>query len=253
MSNLLHLRSTHTLSFALMLIALLYHPLPLIAGSSPDFNGDGIVDKSDLLLLISVYGSKEGDDNYDAKYDLDGDGVIAQGDLRILIGSYGQMVDSTPSLPLSVCERTPAVRDSIMAQLDVDNCADVTAEDLLKIESLTLYQAGLTELKEDDFSGLSSLIGLSLQDNQLSDLPDGIFDDLPALIYVALMQNEFTTLPTALDALPDLTRLWIWDNKITGSVPIERLLKWPKLTTINFSRNNLTGEIPAELERPDKP
>ena len=157
MSNLLHLRSTHTLSFALMLIALLYHPLPLIAGSSPDFNGDGIVDKSDLLLLISVYGSKEGDDNYDAKYDLDGDGVIAQGDLRILIGSYGQMVDSTPSLPLSVCERTPAVRDSIMTLASVSTCGDVTAAHLSAIDSLSLAGAGLTALKAGDFSGLTEL------------------------------------------------------------------------------------------------
>ena len=215
---------------------------------SADFDGDGVVGIPDFLEFVEKFGSRQGDEKYEAKYDLDGNGVIEIPDFLIFVDSFGKSSASPDqSLLVSVCDRTPAVRDSIMAQVDVDNCADVKAEDLLKIESLILYQAGLTELKVDDFSGLSCLIGLSLQDNQLKDLPDGIFDNLPALTAVALMQNEFTTLPTALDGLPDLARLWIWENEITGPMPIERLLKWPKLTRIAFSSNNLTGEIPARL------
>ena len=90
MFNLLHLRSTQTLTFAIFLIALFCQPLPLIAGSSPDFDGDGAVDKDDLLLLIGVYGSKLGDPNYNAKYDLDGDNKIARGDLLSLSAAMGK-------------------------------------------------------------------------------------------------------------------------------------------------------------------
>ena len=48
---------------------------------------------------------------YQARFDLDGDGEIAFSDFLVFVDSFG---DTVPSL-VSVCDRTPAVRDSIMA------------------------------------------------------------------------------------------------------------------------------------------
>ena len=52
---------------------------------------------------------------------------------------------------LSVCDRTRAVRDGIMAQVSVSACGDVTGEHLSVINSLNLNDANLTELKAGIF------------------------------------------------------------------------------------------------------
>ena len=70
MSRLLHVRSTYALSFAIILIALLSHPLSLAAEPSPDFDGSGIVDFPDFLLFVGAFGSQEGQTKYEARYDL---------------------------------------------------------------------------------------------------------------------------------------------------------------------------------------
>ena len=57
---------------------------------SPDFDGNGIVDLPDFLLFTDVFGSKEGDEKYDAKYDLDGNGEIGVGDFLIFVDSFGK-------------------------------------------------------------------------------------------------------------------------------------------------------------------
>ena len=43
---------------------------------SADFDGNGIVGISDFLLFVEAFGAREGQAQYDEKYDLDGDGEI---------------------------------------------------------------------------------------------------------------------------------------------------------------------------------
>ena len=102
MSKFLRVRSTHALSFVIMLIALLCQPLSLVAQSSPDFDGDGTVDVSDFLFFVDLFGSKEGEEGYDAQYDLDGDGEIGIGDFLIFVDSFGKAANSVPKAVNSV-------------------------------------------------------------------------------------------------------------------------------------------------------
>ena len=102
MSKFLRVRSTHALSFVIMLIALLCQPLSLVAQSSPDFDGDGTVDVSDFLFFVDLFGSKEGEERYDAQYDLDGDGEIGIGDFLIFVDSFGKAANSVPEAVNSV-------------------------------------------------------------------------------------------------------------------------------------------------------
>ena len=44
--------------------------------SSADYNGDGSVTFADFVLFAVQYGSKVGDDNWEAVYDSDGNDVI---------------------------------------------------------------------------------------------------------------------------------------------------------------------------------
>ena len=114
MSKLLRVRSTHALSFAIILIVLLCQPLSLVAESSPDFDSDGTVGIPDFLFFVDLFGSKEGEERYDARYDLDGDGEIGIGDFLIFVDSFGQAVNrvpiftSEPPVTRSVDENTPS-------------------------------------------------------------------------------------------------------------------------------------------------
>jgi hypothetical protein len=55
-----------------------------------DFNGNGQLDPSDFELFKGAFGSKNGDSNYNVKFDLDLDNDVDYGDLGIFLGYYGQ-------------------------------------------------------------------------------------------------------------------------------------------------------------------
>ena len=106
----------------LLSLMLLISPLSLFSQdnspSSPDFDGNGTVDIPDFLIFVDAFGSKEGEEKYDAKYDLDGDGEIGIPDFLIFIDSFGKEVnrvpvftvasDGTTPVMLSVDENTPS-------------------------------------------------------------------------------------------------------------------------------------------------
>ncbi len=95
-----------------------------------------------------------------------------------------------------VADRTPEVRDAIVAAIaDVDTAADVTAAHLATITNLNLRGKDISELKTDDFSGLSGLENLNLYGNKLSSLPAGIFEGLTSLKVLRLGKNAVDPLP----------------------------------------------------------
>jgi parallel beta-helix repeat protein len=56
----------------------------------PDINEDGKVDLQDLVILAQAYGSKPGEQKWNAKADIDHDNVVGLSDLTILARYYGQ-------------------------------------------------------------------------------------------------------------------------------------------------------------------
>ncbi len=80
-----------------------------------------------------------------------------------------------------VCDRTPQVRDALMAAIGRDGCAGVTNEDLADVVDLDLSGLGIERLSSRDLLGLSGLRGLDLRDNELQTLPAGIFEGLGGL------------------------------------------------------------------------
>ena len=93
-------------------------------------------------------------------------------------------VDSSQPQPLTggVCDRTPAVRNGIVAALSesgVELCSQVTAAHLAGMT--TLRVEGLTSLKLGDFAGLSGLKRLFLYGSGIETLPVGLFDGLDSL------------------------------------------------------------------------
>ena len=82
----------------LLSLLLLISPLYLFSQDnsppSSDFNGNGVVDIPDFLLFVDVFGSKKGEEKYDAKYDLDGNSEIGIPDFLIFVDNFGKTVDS---------------------------------------------------------------------------------------------------------------------------------------------------------------
>ena len=89
----------------------------------------------------------------------------------------------------SVCDRTPQVRDAIVALVPVSDCADVTNIHLADIGVLDLQASSIRTLQEGDFAGLANLYNLALNDNNLMALPGGVFSGLTALDLLNLYGN----------------------------------------------------------------
>ena len=64
--------------------------------SIPDFDGDGTIGFSDFLIFAGAFGSSEGDEKYDARYDLNGDGEIGFSDFVIFARNFGRVADTAP-------------------------------------------------------------------------------------------------------------------------------------------------------------
>ena len=79
--------------------------------SIPDFDGDGMIAFGDFLIFADVYGTRDGDDKYDATYDLNGDGAIGFFDFVIFAENYGKEVvvaQAIVSLKVEPARLTPA-------------------------------------------------------------------------------------------------------------------------------------------------
>lgn len=65
------------------------------ASPLPDFDGNGTVDFPDFLLFVGKFGARQGDENYEDRFDLDGDGAVAFPDFLIFVSKFGKTVPLT--------------------------------------------------------------------------------------------------------------------------------------------------------------
>ncbi|MDE0682597.1 MAG: DUF4955 domain-containing protein, partial [Candidatus Poribacteria bacterium] len=134
MSKLLLSRSTLALSFVIVFIVLLSHSVSLQGAAAPsaDFDGSGVVDITDFLLFTSVFGTREGQEQYEAKYDLNSDGEIGITDFLIFVNSFGKKVEQTVNSEPRFTFVSPAIRsfdDSTSAGQDIGNPISATDPD----------------------------------------------------------------------------------------------------------------------------
>ena len=147
-----------------------------------------------------------------------------------------------------ICERTAAVRDAILAEIDgVTDCSEVTAVHLASVKPrLTLNNKGITSLQAEDFAGLTSLKSLWLHDTQLTSLPDGVFADLANLRKLGLSNNRLATLTGAeFASLHKLESLWLHGNDLT-ELPKSAFSGLDNLLRLNLNGNGLS-ELPADV------
>ena len=155
---------------------------------------------------------------------------------------------ATPVVTISpIINRTPQVRDAIVAALPGINSAnDVTEAHLGTITFLDLKNKGVSTLKAGDFDGLSALTELRLQENQLTTLPANIFSDLSSLSVIYLNNNQLANLPpTVFTGLTSLTNLYMNVNQL-ATLPQNVFTGLSSLRQINMHTNRLTT-LPANV------
>ncbi len=109
-----------------------------------------------------------------------------------------------------VCDRTPQVRDALVAIVGGEmSCAEVTADQLSRISVLSLGSERIQTLQSGDFAGLTSLEQLDLYDNELTALPPNVFAGLTNLRQLNLWHNDLASLSP--NVFADLTNLRILD------------------------------------------
>ncbi len=142
--------------------------------------------------------------------------VTAAEDAAYGVGEDGSATVTVADDDSGFCDRTPVVRDAIVAAAaGADACGEVTAAHLAAIDgTLALGGGQIAALQAGDFAGLTALTGLDLSDNGLTTLPAGVFAGLTALTRLELQDNQLTLsgqhrLPDGL--LEDLTALAFLD------------------------------------------
>ena len=153
-----------------------------------------------------------------------------------------------PVMP--VCDRTPLVRDAIVAALSMTDCAAVTDERLQTIWELNLGGKGLTDVQPGDFSGMNRLTHLLLWDNALTSLPEDVFAGLISLERLALQGNMLTSLPVDIfRGLEKLRELELYDNPLTNeSFPPGIFVGLSSLTDLYAGEPGRDIAFPLKLE-----
>ena len=152
--------------------------------------------------------------------------------------NLGGKVDSALTLSVGICERTPPVRDAIVAAVTAaSDCSQVTEAHLAGMTG-TLEVNGLTSIAAGDFAGLSGITGITLAGSGIETLPAGLFDGLGSLTGLGL-QVGLTHLPKDyFRGLGGLTGLNLSGNRIAaGGLPDGIFEPLTKLNSIDLTGN----------------
>ena len=162
-------------------------------------------------------------------------------------GDGSAAVEAGPATPRSgVCGRTEQVREAILNETGVSDCADVTTAQLAEVFYSSLYGRSIKSLQPGDFSGLTALETLELDGNELTSLPDGVFSGLTALNTLYLYGNELSSLPARVFSdLTALNELRLDGNELS-SLPAGVFSGLTALNTLYLDYNELSS-LPARV------
>ena len=123
-------RSALILILPILSVSLIIQPLQ--SNVNPDFDGNGTLDLRDYLAFIDVFGSRQGDGTYEAKYDLNNNGEIDIPDFLILVEHLALYAES----PKIYWTDSGGPSGTDQAQADKIQRADINGQN---IETLLTY------------------------------------------------------------------------------------------------------------------
>ena len=131
----------------------------------------------------------------------------------VVAGETLSVYQSGKTVPMSVCDRTPPVRDAITSATG-RACGAISEFDLLDVTTLNLSSQQITSIEAGDFSGLAHLNELNLGRNPLDSIADEAFKDLINLKSLILRNSGLDAVPAAIRGLPSLQELDLCCNAI---------------------------------------
>ena len=216
----------------------------------PDWETIGLGRTGHNTLTSCTFGDRNNNRNVDNLIDINlTNGTSYTFEIRARGGdgySEAARITVVPDGSTPVSQRTPQVRDAIVAAVPgVNSANDVTEAHLAAITDLNLTSLlrddKVTTLKIGDFDGLTNLTQLNLGFNELRTLPSGIFDGLTNLTELYLSINELRTLPSGIfDKLTNLTHLGLHHNELR-TLPSGIFDKLTNLTWLNLNNNNFSS------------
>ncbi len=157
----------------------------------------------------------------------------------------GPTATATGTILEGVCDRTPGVRDGIVAAATAADCAAVDDGALAGVGTLNLGNAGVSAPRTGDFSGLSALTALHLNQNGIDSLPADVFVGLDNLERLHLNRNNLASLPAdVFDGLASLKRLHLNNNSL-ASLPTDAFDGLASLERLHLNNNSLAS-LPAD-------
>ena len=151
-------------------------------------------------------------------------GGLARAGVASIAGETFAVRQAGEEALISVCERTPAVRDAIVLELSGKACEALMEEDLQHVSSLSFRGQRLASLRRDDFQGLVNL--------SLLDLSGAITDIAPLAGLVGFTQ---------------LRELHLADNGVRDLSPLANLTQ---IEILDLNRNAIADLAPlAGLRR----
>ena len=199
------------------------------SGHPLDFDKNGTVDFPDFLLFVSKFGSKQGDETYQDRFDLNGDGAIDFSDFLIFVNDFGKASfdgDETVNIP-----------DANLRAVIANSLGKSRNDVITRAEMATLTVLETPDVKIRDLTGLQHAINLehlTLTDNPFSDLSP--LCDLTNLTFLNLDNNSITDL-SALSGLTNLTVLYLNQNHISDISPLSHLTN---LTWLSIHSNRIS-------------
>ena len=187
---------------------------------------------------VSIVSDAMGSGSRSVSYRVDANDGPARVAYVVLAGEMLALYQSGAITPVSVCGRTPQVRDGIVGVTGMD-CSAVSEFDLLEVRSLDLGRQGIGSLRVGDFAGLANMAELRLGGNPGLTIEDGAFDDLRQLRLLDLSNSRLGRVPPATGALRSLTRLNLHGNRI-GDLARDAFVGLSELRYLYLSSNGLT-------------
>ena len=168
----------------------------------------------------------------------------------------GLIAGAAHAADVPLCQRTPAVAQFIVNQINATQgahktCADITADDLASLNRVSVQGAHLTELKAGDFDGLPNLEILNIRSNDYTTLPEGLFKGLTKLKTLVIIGTKLRYFPDDFLAdTPSLEQCYCFRNQvrsISESV-FQRLEESTTLTALELD-SQLQPAEKARLEK----
>ena len=140
--------------------------------------------------------------------------------IAVCLGFAGFVGGAAAMADVPLCQRTPAVAQFIVDEINAEQtahktCADITVEDLQSLKRVSIDGAGVTELKVGDFDGLPNLEILNIRSNDYTTLPEGLFKGLTKLKTLVIIETKLRFFPDDFLAdTPNLAECFCFRNDV---------------------------------------